>query len=313
MTIILVNDKITLFTKNSFNKICYLLKGGKMINIGKINILEVKREKEFGYYLSDGGKDEVLLPKSMTEKKKIAIGDKIEVFVYRDSKDRPIATFKKPLAMVGEVAYLKVAYITNFGAFVDIGLDRDVFVPLKEQRFKLHKDSRYLFYIYLDKTGRIAATTDVGKYIIVASDDNKEYKVGDEVIGQVYGRGENGTLLVAVESKYRGIILPNEYYTEVFPGTEMKLRVKRIYEDGVIGLTPRSTRLSEREKIQERILKYLKKNGGFMKFNDKSKSEDIKATFNTSKNYFKMALGGLMKEGKIIQNEEGTRLIEKKK
>ncbi len=88
----------------------------------------------------------------------------------------------------------------------------------------------------------------------------------------------------------------------------MKLRVKRIYEDGIIGLTPRQTRLSEREKIQEDILKYLKKNGGFMHFNDKSKPEDIKATFNTSKNYFKMALGGLMKEGKIVQEKEGTRL-----
>ncbi|ASW43618.1 CvfB family protein [Clostridium isatidis] len=284
-----------------------------MINIGRNNILEVKREKDFGFYLGDYGRDEVLLPKSMTENKKISIGDKIEVFVYRDSKDRPIATFKKPLAMVGDVAYLKVAYITNFGAFVDIGLDRDVFVPLKEQRFKLHKDSYYLFYIYLDKTGRIAATTDVDKYIILASDDNKEYKVGEEVVGQVYARGDNGTLLIAVESKYRGIILPNEYYTDVYPGTELKLRIKIIYEDGVIGLTPRKTRLSEREKIQEEILKYLRKNGGFMNFNDKSKPEDIKATFNTSKNYFKMALGGLMKEGKIEQNEEGTRLLEGRK
>lgn len=284
-----------------------------MINIGRNNILEVKREKDFGFYLGDDGRDEVLLPKSMTENKKISIGDKIEVFVYRDSKDRPIATFKKPLAMVGDVAYLKVAYITNFGAFVDIGLDRDVFVPLKEQRFKLHKDSYYLFYIYLDKTGRIAATTDVDKYIILASDDNKEYKVGEEVVGQVYARGDNGTLLIAVESKYRGIILPNEYYTDVYPGTELKLRIKIIYEDGVIGLTPRKTRLSEREKIQEEILKYLRKNGGFMNFNDKSKPEDIKATFNTSKNYFKMALGGLMKEGKIEQNEEGTRLLEGRK
>ena len=283
-----------------------------MINIGKNNLLEVKREKEFGFYLSDGGREEVLLPKTMTENKNIAIGDKIEVFVYRDSKDRPIATFNKPLAMVGDVAYLKVVYITDFGAFVDIGLDRDVFVPLKEQRFKLHKGSSYLFYIYLDKTGRIAATTDVEKYIILASDDDKEYKVGEEVISQVYGIGENGILLVAIESKYKGIILPNEYYTDVYPGTEMKLRVKRIYQDGVIGLTPRKTRLSEREKLEEKILKYLKENGGFMKFNDKSKPEDIKATFNTSKNYFKMALGGLMKKGIVKQDEEGTKVIKAK-
>lgn len=279
-----------------------------MINIGDYNLLEVKREKDFGYYLGDEGKVEVLLPKSMTEKKEINIGDKLEVFVYRDSKDRPIATFKKPLVTVGEVGYLKVVFQTDFGAFVDFGLDRDIFVPIKEQRFKLHTGSKYLFYVYLDKTGRLAATTEVENYILNAVEEGKEFKVGDEVVAQVYGKTEAGTVHVAIDGKYKGLILPNEYYIEIYPGTEMKLRVKRIYEDGIIGLTPRKTRLNEREKIQEDILKYLKKNGGFMHFNDKSNPEDIKATFNTSKNYFKMALGGLMKEGKIVQEKEGTRL-----
>lgn len=279
-----------------------------MINIGDYNLLEVKREKDFGYYLGDEGKGEVLLPKSMTERKEINIGDKLEVFVYRDSKDRPIATFKKPLVKVGEVGYLKVVFQTDFGAFVDFGLDRDIFVPMKEQRFKLHTGSKYLFYVYLDKTGRLAATTEVENYILNAVEEEKEFKVGDEVVAQVYGKTEGGTVHVAIDGKYKGLILPNEYYMDIYPGTEMKLRVKRIYEDGIIGLTPRKTRLNEREKIQEDILKYLKKNGGFMPFNDKSNPDDIKATFNTSKNYFKMALGGLMKEGKIVQEKEGTRL-----
>lgn len=279
-----------------------------MINIGEYNLLEVKREKDFGYYLGDGGKIDVLLPKSKIEGKKINVGDKLEVFVYRDSKDRPIATFKKPLVTVGEVGYLTVVLQTDFGAFVDFGLDRDIFIPLKEQRYKLHKGSKYLFYIYLDKTGRLAATTDVESYILNAVEEGKEFKVGEEVIGQVYSKTEGNTVHIAIDSKYRGLILANEYYTEIYPGTEMKLRVKKIYEDGVIGLTPRKTRLNEREKIQEDILKYLNKNGGFMPFNDKSNPEDIKATFNTSKNYFKMALGGLMKDGKIVQEKEGTRL-----
>ena len=279
-----------------------------MINIGNYNILEVKREKDFGYYLSDGGKLDVLLPKSMTEGKNISVGDKLEVFVYRDSKDRPIATFKKPLVKVGEVGYLKVVFQTDFGAFVDFGLDTDIFVPIKEQRFKLHTGSKYLFYVYLDKTDRLAATTEVDDYILNALEEGKEYKVGDEVVAQVYGRTEGGTVHVAIDGMYKGLILPNEYYMDIYPGTEMKLRVKRLYEDGIVGLTPRKTRLNEREKIQEDILKYLKKNGGFMHFNDKSKPEDIKATFNTSKNYFKMALGGLVKAGIIVQEKEGTRL-----
>jgi len=279
-----------------------------MINIGKYNKLEVKREKDFGFYLGNEGKEEVLMPKSMLENRNLEIGEEIEVFVYRDSKDRPIATFKKPIATVGEVAYLKVVFQTEFGSFVDFGLDRDIFVPLKEQRFKLHKDSKYLFYIYVDKTGRLAATTQVDSYIITAEEVGKEYKTGDDVIAQVYSRGENGTINVAIDSKYKGIILPNEYYTEIHPGTEMQLRVKRIYEDGVIGLTPRKSRLTEKDTLEEEILKYLRKNGGFMAFNDKSKPEDIKAKFNTSKNYFKMALGGLMKKGIIVQDEEGTKL-----
>jgi len=280
-----------------------------MINIGQYNVLEVKRDKEFGYFLGDESKDEVLLPKSDLKDVEIKEGDKIEVFVYKDSKGRPVATLKKPLATVGEVAYLKVAYQTNFGAFVDFGLERDVFVPLKEQRFKLHVGSSYLFYIYLDKTERLAATTHVDTYILNAKEEGKEFKTGDEVIAQVYSRSENGTINVAIDSKYRGIILPNEYFTNVFPGTEMKLRVKRIYEDGIIGLTPRKSRLSERDQLKEDILKYLEKNNGFMPFNDKSSPEDIKAKFNTSKNYFKMTLGGLMKEGKITQDTEGTKLI----
>ena len=279
------------------------------MNIGKYNVLEVKREKDFGFYLSDNDNKEVLLPKSMTENMNVKIGDKLEVFVYRDSKDRPIATFKKPLVTVGDVGYLKVVFQTEFGAFVDFGLDRDIFVPLKEQRFKLHTGSKYLFYIYLDKTGRLAATTEVADYILNAKEEEKEFKVGDEVIAQVYSKSANGTVYVAIDSKYKGLVLPNEYYMEVYPGTEMKLRVKRIYEDGVIGLTPRNTRLNERDKLKEDILKYLKKNGGFMPFNDKSNPEEIKKVFNTSKNYFKMALGGLMKDGKIAQEKEGTKLI----
>lgn len=278
------------------------------MNIGKYNVLEVKREKDFGFYLSDNDNKEVLLPKSMTENMNVKIGDKLEVFVYRDSKDRPIATFKKPLVTVGDVGYLKVVFQTEFGAFIDFGLDRDIFVPLKEQRFKLHTGSKYLFYIYLDKTGRLAATTEVADYILNAMEEEKEFKVGDEVVAQVYSKSANGTVYVAIDSKYKGLVLPNEYYMEVYPGTEMKLRVKKIYEDGVIGLTPRNTRLNERDKLKEDILKYLKKNGGFMPFNDKSNPEEIRKVFNTSKNYFKMALGGLMKEGKIVQEKEGTKL-----
>lgn len=282
-----------------------------MINIGKYNVLEVKREVDFGHFLGDFSKNEVLLPKSHTKGMDIQEGDQMEVFVYKDSKGRPVATLKKPLATVGEVAYLKATYESDFGVFVDFGLERDILVPFKEQRFKLKLGSKYLFYIYLDKTERLAATTKVDEYILNAKEEGAVYELGQEVVAQVYSRSENGTLNVAIDGKYRGIILPNEYYTNVFPGTEMKLRVKKLYEDGIIGLTPRQNKLDERSKLQNEILRYLEANNGFMKFNDKSSPEEIKETFNTSKNYFKIALGGLMKERLITQDKEGTTLIKK--
>lgn len=277
-----------------------------MLKIGEYNLLKVDREKDFGFYLTDkDGIEDVLLPKSLVEGKNVKVGDEVNVFIYRDSKDRPIATFKTPLATAYDVAYLKVVHQGEFGAFIDFGLDRDIFVPLKEQRYKLHTGKKYLFYIYLDKTNRLAATTEVEPYIEIG----EGFKVGDEVIAMVYSKTPSGTLNVAIDGKYKGLVLPNEYYEEVHPGHEMKLRVKVIYEDGVVGLTPRKTRLNERGELKEKIVQYMRKNGGFMEFNDKSSPEDIKATFGTSKNYFKMALGGLMKEGKLVQDTEGSRLI----
>jgi len=277
-----------------------------MLKIGEYNLLKVDRERDFGFYLVDSEeREDVLLPKSLAEGKDIKVGDQVNVFIYRDSKDRPIATFKTPLATAYDVAYLKVVHQGEFGAFIDFGLDRDIFVPLKEQRYKLHTGKKYLFYIYVDKTNRLAATTEVEPYIEIG----EGYKVGDEVTAMVFSKTPSGTLNVAIDGKYKGLVLANEYYDEVHPGHEMKLRVKIIYEDGVIGLTPRKTRLSERDELQEKIIQYMRKNGGFMEFNDKSSPDDIKATFGTSKNYFKMALGGLMKQGKLTQDSEGSRLL----
>lgn len=277
-----------------------------MLKIGEYNLLKVDRERDFGFYLVDSeDREDVLLPKSLAEGKDIKVGDQVNVFIYRDSKDRPIATFKTPLATAYDVAYLKVVHQGEFGAFIDFGLDRDIFVPLKEQRYKLHTGKKYLFYIYVDKTNRLAATTEVEPYIEIG----EGYKVGDEVTAMVFSKTPSGTLNVAIDGKYKGLVLANEYYDEVHPGHEMKLRVKIIYEDGVIGLTPRKTRLSERDELQEKIIQYMRKNGGFMELNDKSSPDDIKATFGTSKNYFKMALGGLMKQGKLTQDSEGSRLL----
>ena len=281
-----------------------------MIKIGDFNKLEVKRSTDFGYFLdgkTNNSKDDILLHKRLIGKNEVNVGDTVNAFIYIDSEGRKAATLIPPKAKVNEVAYLKVVAHTKIGSFIDIGLQKDILVPFKAKTYDLEKGHRYLFYIYLDKTGRLAATTEVEPYIDVAEEGT--FKVGDEVTAMVFSKTPSGTLNVAIDAKYRGLVLPNEYYDEVHPGYEMKLRVKRLYEDGVIGLTPRKTRLSERDELQEKIVAYMRKNGGFMEFNDKSNPEDIRATFGTSKNYFKMALGGLMKAGKLTQDKEGSKLI----
>lgn len=281
-----------------------------MIKIGEFNELTIARKASFGYFLdaeTGNTEDDILLPKGNSEGQELELGDKVEAFIYRDSKDRLVATLKKPMAQVNDIAYLKVVSKTHMGEFIYFGLERDILVPIKEQKYDLDLGSSYLFYIYVDKTNRIAATTDIDRYLVNSS----EYKIGDEVTGIAYGLQTNGSVMVAVDNKFRGVILQNEYYTEIKPGYEIKLHVKRIYEDGKLGLTPRGRAVEERTQLEEEILKYLNKHGGAMPYNDKSSPEDIKKVFNQSKNYFKNALGGLMKKGLITQDQSGTKIKEK--
>lgn len=278
-----------------------------MINIGDFNEIKVVRKAEFGYYLERGSKrtsDDILLPNGSLDGKEINVGDIVNAFIYRDSRDRLIATLKTPLAVVGDVASLEITQITNFGAFANFGLERDVLVPLKEQKYKLEEGKKYLLYLYLDKTGRLAATTDVDKYL----EEMEDVNLMDEVEGIIYGYQTNGSLRVAINSKYRGVVLKNEYFTNIIPGDIIKGKVKKVYEDGIVGLSLRQYKLKERDDLGDKILDYLKENGGEMVYNDKSSPDDIKRVFKTSKNYFKMALGGLMKKGLIEQGAFGTKL-----
>lgn len=287
-----------------------------MVLIGKFNTLKVVRKASFGYYLNGKTgktKDDILLPKSNDEEDLLSVGDEVNAFIYKDSKDRIIATLKAPKATVESLAYLKVVSNTSFGSFIDIGLERDVLVPLSEQKYPLLPEKYYLFYIYLDKTNRIAATTDIDKYLLTITDTKPEqieqkYTMGSEVTGIVYGFQTNGSAMIAVDNLYRGVILKNEYYINLYPGDELKLRIKNIYEDGKLSLTPRKTPKYERISLEESILNYLKNHNGFMPYNDKSSPEDIKRVFHESKNYFKNALGGLMKRNLITQDEKGTKL-----
>lgn len=277
-----------------------------MIELGKINTLRVARSCEFGYYLDAQGKttsEDILIPKGNIVGD-IEVDDEIEVFIYKDSKDRLVATMKPVLAQVGEVSYLEVVDKSSIGSFVNIGLERDVLVPFKEAVYDLQVGKKYLFSLYVDKTNRIAATTRVDKFL----HHTTHYNVGEEIECTVYGRHHNGNLAVALENTFRGIIMKHEYFGDVSMGDVMKVRVKKYFDDGKVEVTARKPRLDEMGEMEEVIMNYLKKNGGSMNFNDKSNPDDIKKYFKCSKNGFKRTLGALMKKGLIDQDETGTRL-----
>lgn len=278
-----------------------------IINIGQFNKMKVAREADFGYYLdreTGNSSDDILIPKNNLEGKELIVGEEVNAFIYRDSRDRLIATLKEPLAVVGDIALLEVKSNTKIGAFVDFGLERDILVPMKEQKYRMIDGKKYLVYIYVDKTGRLAATTDIDKYL----DELEEPKKGTEVSGIVYGYQTNDSLRVALDNKFRAVVLKNEYFTNIKPGETVKGKIIRVYEDGIVGLSLRNHKLKERNDLGETILEYLKENDGVMSLNDKSTPDEIRNIFKTSKNYFKMALGGLMKKGLIEQDEFGTRL-----
>lgn len=276
-----------------------------MIKIGDYNNLCVKRKTDFGYFLdgkTDNSKDDILLHKKLANKNKLEIGDFVNAFIYIDSEGRKTATLIPPKAKVNEINYLKVVAHTKIGSFIDVGLQKDILVPFKAKTYDIEKGNRYLFYIYLDKTGRLAATTDIDPYL----ETNHNYKIGDTVSGIVYGFQTNNSANVCVDKKYVGVILHNEYFTKLKEGDILEeLKVIKIYEDGKLGLTPRKERKEELDNLEVSILSYLEGNDNFMRFNDKTSPEEIETVFNTSKKNFKRALGVLMKKDIIYQDENG--------
>ncbi|MCC0724266.1 S1-like domain-containing RNA-binding protein [Clostridioides sp. ZZV14-6044] len=279
-----------------------------MIKIGDFNKLIVKRKTEFGYFLdgqTNNTKDDVLLHNRLIGKNEINIGDEVNAFIFKDSEDRTAATLIPPLAKVGDVAYLKVVDNTDIGTFIDMGLTKDILVPFKAKTYPLFRDEKYLFYIYLDKSGRIAATTDIDSYL----ETDHTYNAGDVVNGVVYGFQTNNSAMICVDNKYAGVILHNEYFTEFKAGDVLEnLHVIKIYDDGKLGLSPRGNRKDELDTLENKILSYLEGSDGYMRFNDKSDPKDISILFNSSKKNFKRALGVLMKKDLIYQDEDGTYL-----
>ncbi len=269
-----------------------------MFQLGKKQELFVVKTVDFGVYLGEevnaGMDDRVLLPKKMVPAQ-AKPGDKIEVFLYKDSKDRIIATTKMPKLMVGEVGLLPVSQVTKIGAFLDWGLEKDILLPYKEQTKKVFEGEEILVALYIDKSKRLAATMNVYEYL----SKDSGYQKDDSVTGTVYQISEEFGAFVAVDNCYSALIPKREAFGEVRVGDKITARVTGVKADGKLDLSIREKAYIQIEKDAQKILTIIDSFGGVLPFTDKANPEVIKRETQMSKNEFKRAVGNLLKNGKI--------------
>lgn len=277
-----------------------------MIELGKRQLLEVVRIKEFGVYLSDKAGDEtgVLLPKKQVPES-LGLGDKVEVFIYRDSQDRLIATTGKPRIETGQVAVLQVKDVGKIGAFLDMGLEKDLLLPFKEQTRRVRPGENCLVALYVDKSSRLAATMRVYSYMSNETPYNKD----DKVTGTIYEINQDIGAFVAVDNQYYGLIPASELYGDLREGDVVEARVVKVREDGKLDLSPREKAYIQMDTDSQKILKVIDEFDGVLPFNDKASPEIIKRELHLSKNAFKRAVGRLLKEGKIKITEKAIERI----
>ena len=278
-----------------------------MIELGKVQELEILREKEFGVYVGEHGQENaVLLPQKQVPQGAKA-GDRVTVFIYKDSSDRLIATTQTPKLQVGEAARLEVRDIAKIGAFLDMGLEKDLFLPFKEQTHPVKKGEKCLVVLYIDKSHRLAATMHVYSHMR----NDSPYKEKDWVHGTVYEINEKLGAFVAVDNRYFGLIPKSEIFAPLKEGEEILARVTKVRADGKLNLCLRETAHLQMDADSRAILDALEKNNGFLPCHDKSDPQVILKTLGMSKNAFKRAAGRLLKEQKIQMTDTGIRRMEK--
>lgn len=270
-----------------------------MMKIGKRQVLTVVKKVDFGVYL--GSDDEkVLLPKKQVPEG-IDLGDPVEVFLYKDSDDRLIATTNEPKVELGELAVLKVVDTSKFGAFLDWGLEKDLFLPFKQQTTKVQKGDQCLVTLYVDKSERLCATMRI--YDLLRKDS--PYKKDDEVQGIIYELSDNFGAFVAVDNQFSALIPKKDTFGNLKVGQMVQARVAAVKADGKLDLSIKDKIPMQMEKDAEMIYERIKAHGGELPFTDKADAEVIKKEFNMSKNAFKRAIGRLLKEKKVEITQKG--------
>ncbi|MDN0071009.1 S1-like domain-containing RNA-binding protein [Bacteroides caecigallinarum] len=275
------------------------------IRFGEYNLLEVVKEVDFGVYL-DGSEDgEILLPTRYVPQG-CKPGDVLNVFIYLDMDERLIATTLQPYVKVGEFACLEVAWVNQYGAFLDWGLMKDLFVPFREQNMKMIKGNSYVVHVHLDEDSyRIVASAKIEKFL---SKDMPEYNPGDEVEVLIWQKTDLG-FKVIVDNKFGGMIFKNEIFTDVRTGMKMHAYIKQVRPDGKIDLELQKGGVKKVEDFADTLLEYIRSNGGSTPLNDKTDADVIYSTFGVSKKTFKKAVGDLYKKRLIVlEGEQGIRL-----
>lgn len=276
-----------------------------MIEIGKFNTLKIARSTKVGLYLTDGTSD-VLLPNKYVPSA-YEIDDEIEVFVYLDHEERPVATTLEPYIFLNEFALLRVNYINKFGAFMDWGMEKDLFVPFKEQARPMEEGKRYLVYMYLDeKTNRLVGSSKSNQFL-----DNKNITLekGEEVdliVSHITDVGIN----VIINEKHKGLLYKNEVFEDLRTGDRIIGYIKNIRSDGKIDVSRQPFGVERIDASAQKVLDELKASRGFLRLHDNSSPEDIKTVLQMSKKTFKKAVGTLYKQKMIEIKEDGIHLIQ---
>lgn len=272
------------------------------MELGKIQELEIVKIVDFGVYVGTK-EDNVLLPKREVPEG-AEMGDVVKLFVCRDSQDRLIATNVIPVAQVGETARMKVNEVTKYGAFLDWGLGKDLFLPYKEQVYPVKTGDEILVGVYIDKSERLCGTMKVYNYLRC----NSVYEAEDEVSGTVYNINPQYGVFVAVDDIYHGLIQQKELTRTLKIGESVNARVKSVRTDGKLDLAMRKKAYIQIDEDAEKIIKYMENNGGIIGYTDKAAPEKIRQDFQMSKNEFKRAIGRLLKEQRVFIGENSIKL-----
>ena len=278
-----------------------------MVEIGKFNKLRVKDKATYGYNLDGGDLGDILLLNKQA-KAELSAGDLVDVFVYMDSDDKLLATMNTPKAMVGEFSYLKCVAVNRAGAFLDMGLAKDVLVRLSEQRIPMKEGHSYVVYVFREEENmRLAASSKLDHYF---NPDIANYEEGQQVDILVWEQTELGYKAI-INNADLGLLYNTEIFHTLNVGQKTQAYIKKVREDLKIDLVLQKPGYEKPDALSEKIIKKLEASNGFLNVNDKSDAREISRLFGVSKKKFKMAIGGLYKKRTITISDDGIRLIEK--